>query len=120
MEKKRKGWRRAAVFGVLGAAFGIALVEGASEVKQSAPLAVERKAGEGNVSMLARGVCRAAVPLALNDPDSVEFLPSSTWTVTLGADHRHVVRLGLRAKNVFNATIPAEFDCYVEDRGGRT
>mgnify|MGYP000193254580 FL=1 len=106
---------------VAGLSIGIMLVggwpksdpSGRSEAAADQP----RKPGEGDVATMAKGTCRIAVPQALNDPGSVEFEPSDTWTVKLGTDHRHVVHMGLRAKNAFNATIYAEFDCLVEDRG---
>jgi hypothetical protein len=115
------GWKKALAVLVVGGAVGIAIAEGplgteGSATKGAGPK-VPRKPGEGDVAMLARSICRIAVPQAMNDPDSVEFLPDDTWTVTLGADHRHVVRLALRAKNAFNATVLGEFDCFVEDRG---
>jgi hypothetical protein len=76
-----------------------------------------RVKGEGDVALSAKGACRIAIPQVMNDPDSVDFEPSDTWAVTLGEDHKHVVRVGLRARNAFNALMYAEFDCYVEDRG---
>lgn len=120
MARKRMGWRKALLIIVAGGAIGIMLAEGppgGGASSKDVAAKVPRKPGEGDVEMLAKGICKIAVPGAMNDPDSVEFLPSDTWTVTLGADHQHVVRLGLRAKNAFNATILVEVDCWVEDRG---
>jgi hypothetical protein len=79
--------------------------------------AVPRKPGEGDIAQSAKTLCRRAVPQAMNDPDSVEFVEPERWGVTIGADHRHVVHMRLRAKNAFNATMLFEMDCLVEDRG---
>lgn len=78
---------------------------------------VARSPGEGDIAQSAKALCRIAVPEAMNDPDSVEFVDQENWLVTIGEDHRHVVRMRLRAKNAFNATILVEMDCLVEDRG---
>lgn len=95
---------------------GITLANGLPGSGASEPTA-PRKPGEGDVAGMAKGTCRVAVPRVMNDPDSIDFDPMDSWTVDLGEDHRHLVRLGLRAKNAFNATIYARFDCLVEDRG---
>ena len=79
--------------------------------------AVPRQPGEGDIAQGAKALCRRAVPSAMNDPASVEFLDEGQWVVTIGDDHRHLVRMRLRAKNVFNAKIVVEVDCLVEDRG---
>jgi hypothetical protein len=78
---------------------------------------VPRQPGEGDIAQSAKALCRIAVPQAMNDPDSVEFINEGQWVVTIGDDHRHLVRMRLRAKNAFNATIVVEVDCLVEDRG---
>jgi hypothetical protein len=78
---------------------------------------VPRQPGEGDIAQSAKALCRIAVPQAMNDPGSVEFVNEGQWPVTIGEDHRHVVRMTLRAKNAFNALILVEMDCLVEDRG---
>ena len=119
--RKPMGWRKASVMILLGGALGIALAEGppGSDKSAAEPEVVEppRLPGEGDVAEMAKTICRIAVPTVMNDPGSVEFVPRDQWVVTLGEDHKHVVRLALRAKNAFNATVYGEFDCFVEDRG---
>ncbi len=111
-----KGWVWIGVAAIVTGLWVASRFDGASGGAPSVAV-TPRKPGEGDIAQSAKALCRRAVPQAMNDPDSVEFVDPSQWPVTIGKDHRHVVRMRLRAKNAFNATILVEMDCLVEDRG---
>lgn len=65
----------------------------------------------------ARGACRLAAPDAMNDPGSVEFDPSDTWSVMQTTPSEWQVTLGLRATNAFGALVWGLFVCTVRKSG---
>lgn len=69
-------------------------------------------------SVEARGACREFVRRALNDPDSAQWEPGTSWERAELEDGRWIVYPELRARNAFNALIRTRFECIVEQRDG--
>lgn len=69
----------------------------------------------------ARGACRSAILLTLNDPGSAEFVGLSTDSYAVKqADGTWIVQRQLRAKNAFGAYRLAIFECRVKPNGDGT
>lgn len=69
----------------------------------------------------ARGACRSAIMLTLNDPGSAEFVGLSTDSYAVKqADDTWLVQRQVRAKNAFGAYRLAIFECVVKANGDGT
>ena len=69
-------------------------------------------------SLGARGACREFVRRILNDPDSAQWEPGTSWERAELEDGKWIVYPELRARNAFNALILSRFECIVEPRDG--
>lgn len=67
-------------------------------------------------STTARGACMLFVKQRLHDPDSAEFPPSPSTSVTKREAGMWLVRMPVRARNSFNASRLKTFDCLMSFR----
>lgn len=67
-------------------------------------------------STSARGACMVFVKQRLHDPDSAEFPPSPSTSVTKREAGMWLVRMPVRARNSFNASRLKTFDCLMSYR----
>lgn len=63
------------------------------------------------------GACRNFIEQSLHDPDSAEFSPSNEAGVEKHTGGVWVVLRSVRAKNAFNATRMAVFECRMQESG---
>lgn len=65
----------------------------------------------------AKSACMWFVQHSLNDPSSADFDGSDSFSVKKTKDGVYHVRLGVRARNAFNALVWGQYDCEVLPAG---
>jgi hypothetical protein len=104
----------------IGAGFAVAIVfiiiSETSDDSSTAPSEVAEE--QRDPSLGARGACREFVRRVLNDPDSAQWEPGTSWERAELDDGKWIVYPELRARNSFNALIRTRFECIVEPRDG--